>query len=72
MPASGLSKLIFTNFDVEYVGDKIFSNNESRKGWFLINPILNKCYTANRRGTGGYTKNTRNMLLLKWYCAWTG
>ena len=64
-PAPGLPKFIFADFNVECTGDTFFLNNESRKGWFPIYPILNKCYTANRRGADGYAENSWNMLLLK-------
>ena len=33
---------------------------------------MNKCYTPNRRGNDSYTENSRTMLPLKLYWAWTG
>ena len=71
-PAPGLPKLIFVDFGTEYAGDSFFPNNDSRKGWFPVYPVVNKCYTANRRGSDGYTENSRTMLPLKLCWAWTG
>ena len=49
-PAPGLPKLNIVDFGVEHAVDVFFPNNDSRKGWFPTCPVLNKCYTANRRG----------------------
>ena len=64
-PASGLSKLVFVDFGTEYTCNSFFPNNKTRKGWFSIYSVPNKCYTANRRDSDGYTENSRTMLPLK-------
>ena len=66
-PAPGLPKLVFVDFGAEYTGNSFFTNDETRKGRFLIYLVMNKCYTVNRRGSDGYAENSRTMLPLKLY-----
>ena len=68
-PAPALSKLVFVDFNVEYTGEMFFPNNKSRKGYFPIYPLQNKCFTLSRRSNEGYIENTHTMLPLKLY--WT-
>ena len=61
----GLPKLVFIDFGAKYTGNSFFPNDKTRKGWFLIYPVLNKYYTANRRDSDSYTENSRTILPLK-------
>ena len=66
-PIPGLLKFIFVNFSTEYAGNLFFINNNSREGLFSVYPVLNKCFTANRRGSNGYIENSHTILPLKLY-----
>jgi len=48
-----LPRVVFVDFGVQYTGESFFPNNPSRRGWFPIYPVENKCYTSDKKSNNG-------------------
>ena len=77
-PAPQLPKFVFVDFGVQYTGRSFFPSNNTRKGWFPIYPVENKCYSPNTKlncldenNENIFNESSRIMLLLKLCWAWT-
>ena len=77
-PAPQLPKFVFVDFGVQYTGRSFFPSNDTRKGWFPIYPVENKCYSPNTKlncldenNEKVFNESSRIMLPLKLCWAWT-
>ena len=53
-----LPRVVFVDFGVQYTGESFFPNDPSRRGWFLIYPVKNKCYISDKKSNDGFAEHS--------------